>query len=401
MAGGAESIEKGNTFPNLPEDIICEILRHCTGLNWSYRELALLCTINREWSRLAKRTLYKDLRLDYRREVDALAVSLTNSPQTAELVHSIVINGDGAHGPNIYRLLKQARQTRHILFFDFDLGSSLEERALCAAVPLHNLTSLSFSVMPASFVDKAVRECGERITSLRIYRVSLAAVDPQLRGKEKPRWHLPNLRYLSLQHVGDMSHSTFQELIASTSARLHVLKIHYERPHDICRDTSIWQGCNFTCLERLELGSFASDVVSTILWNNGTPLSCLHTLKLPSLRTRMSSSISATESSPPSSSSIAYIRPPSNVLYNLPSSLQILELQACQDLAVYTELPDRLDKHKLWLPKLRKCPTLTLGENVLQDGDVAILRIAYFAAARKSGLRLPEGSQYYALKGYY
>lgn len=349
---------------------------------------------------VATRTLYQDLRLDYRREVDSLAVTFANAPQIADLVHSIVINGDGAHGPNIYRLLKQFQQIRHILFFDFELGSVLEEHTLCATVPLQNLSSLSFSVMPPAFVDKAIRQCGQQIRSLRIYRVSLAGIDPQPWREDKPRWRLPNLRILSLQHVGNIPKQLFQELIGNTSSHLHALKIHYERPYEICRDPSIWQSCNLTCLERLELGSFTTEVVSTILRNNTNSLLYLHTLKLPSLRQRMSPSIPASESGSLSPSPEPYTNSSINILDVLPPSLHILELQACQDPLVCRSLPDHLDRYSRWLPKLRKCPALTLGEDVIQDRELALLRIAYFAAARKSGLILPEASQYYALKGY-
>lgn len=336
--------------------------------------------------------MYQDIRLDYRREVDQLAVTFAEAPQIAKLVRSIVINGDGAHGPNIYRLLSQAYQTRHILFFDFELGSILEEHTLCATVPLHNLTSLSFSVLPAGFVDKALSICAENIKSLRLYRVNLAAVDMQPWREEKPRWNLPSLRALSLKHVGNMPSLVFKELIANTSATLHSLKIYYDMATNVCRDPQIWKDCNFALLEWLELGSFDATVVSQILQNNGDQLRMLRTIRLSALQ-----AINAgrrVEVSPEESEKLSR-----TVLDDIPTSVQILEFTGCEDTAVCRKLPDHLENWTTWLPKLRKCPSLTVGANKISDHELAVLRIAYFAAARKSGLRLPEGSQYYALHG--
>lgn len=274
----------------------------------------------------------------------------------------------------------------------------MEEDTLCASIPLHNLTSLSFSVLPAEFVDKVLRVCAENVKSLRIYRVNLAAVDSKPCTGDKPRWPLPNLRALSMKHVGNLPHQVFQELISNTSPHLHCLKIHYETPHELCQDASVWQDCKFKVLERLELDSFTTEVVSRILENSGNPLLSLHTLKLLSLQNPKIIATGEIDSMSPSPE--PYRKPLVNILDSLPASLQILEMQACQDPAVCRELPEYLDRYISWLPKLRICPTLTLSENVIKDGEMAVLRVAYFAAARKSGLTLPEGSQYYALKGY-
>lgn len=319
---------------------------------------------------------------------------MARTPHNAKLVRSIVINGDGAHGSNIYRLLSQAQHTRHILFFDFELGSTLEERTLCATVPLHNLTSLSFSVLPARFVDIALKECSDNIKSLRIYRVNLAAIDSQPWRHDKPRWNMPNLRALSLKHVGNISHEVFRELIANTSSHLNCLKIYYESPHELCRDKSMWKDCRFKDLERLELGSFASDVVSSILRNLGSSPPSLHTLKLPYLRNCVT--LPEFESVLPSESDH---KAASTLLSDIPSSVKTLEFQACRDAAICRQLPDYLERHTSWLPKLLTCPSLTVGEITVKEDELAVLRVSYFAAARRSGLRLPEGSQYYSLKG--
>lgn len=324
-------------------------------------------------------------------------------PHAASLVRSVVINGDGAHGPNIYRLLRQAYQTQHILFFDFELGSALEEHTLCTTIPLQNLTSLSFSVLPPGFMDKVLSTCSHNIKALRMYRVNLAAVDMQPWRDEKPRWHLPKLRALSLKHVGNIPPPVFNELITNTSSHLRCLKIHYEDSHEVCRSQSMWAECRFDVLERLELGSFESCVVSKILANNGDALRCLHTLRLPLLKGDLASVPTLSENTLSNDKSQCIendqiqktVR--RSILRDIPTSVQVLEFQGCEDSSLCYELPDYLEEHPSWLPLLRICPTLTVGGKKISDHELAILRIAYFAAARKSGLRMPEGSQYYAL----
>ncbi|KAK9895369.1 hypothetical protein P389DRAFT_92436 [Cystobasidium minutum MCA 4210] len=401
MATTSSSSNAVSVSADLPEDIICEILKHCSGLAWSYRELALLCRINKEWARLAKRVLYREVRVDYRNEVDSLAAAFNHAPQAASLVRSIVINGDGAHAPNIYRLLRQANQTQHIYFFDFELTSALEEHTLCASIPLQNLTSLSFSVLPPDFVDKVLSTCSRNIKSLRMYRVMLAGMDIQPWRAGTPRWHLPKLLALSLKHVGNIPAPVFQELIANPSKQLRSLKIDYSDSYEICKNTSVWASCSFDALERLELGSFLSDVASGILANDGEPLSHLHTLRLPALR-RASAATPSEEGTPdetaPTQESHLLRKQARSILDEIPKSVQVLEFQGCEDPSVCRQLPDHLERHLDWLPKLRICPPLTLASRHIDAQEMSVLRIAYFAAARKSGLRMPEGSQYYALK---
>jgi hypothetical protein len=290
-------------------------------------------------------------------------------PQNAILVRSVVLNGDSAHGRNIYRLFRQMQYLRHILFFDFELGSTMEERTLCASIPLDCLTSLSFSVLPAAFLDKALRVCSANIKHLRVYRVNLAAVDPEPWREDKPRWVFHNLRTLSLQHVGDMSDQVFKDLIFNNAAKLRTLKVHYEKPYAICCNVEGWQYCRFEELEHLELGSFHSDIVTKILTNEGDPHRYLQVLKLPSLREP--DHLPAWCTAPSICNSDYKARP--GPLHHLPKCVEQLEFNDCEETSVCYQLPHRLKDQKSWLPHLRSCPIITLAGDVIPRDDAETL----------------------------
>lgn len=373
------------TLPiHLPGDIVCEIIKHCSGVGWSYERKAQLCLVNKaDWltvSRVrvslgmcrprcdttipacktstrapwplatfppplslstsansplltpsasslapplflqpARRSLYRDIHLDYRHEVEQLWRGLRLLPANAALVSSLFVNGDAAHVPALGQLFRSVPRLRMCTFFDFELHSLEHQHELCEAItssPTPRLESLSFQVLPPDFMLEMLQKCANTLKHLHIYRVALDKDDgwpgeegegdtsallspPPLPSSSSEVLHRPplsqsptlqssctlldeggggetggelhdKLRFRKLEHVemfytGDVSPKIFKALIADRSESLRVLKISFERSYPITRLAGWWRPCRFKQLRELELKHFHLSVVQEIL----------------------------------------------------------------------------------------------------------------------------------------
>lgn len=279
---------------SIPDDIVCEIIKHCHGPGWSYGRKAKLCLVSKaDWLAPARKNLYSDIHLDYRHEVERLQCSFRLLPQNAVLVSSMFINGDAAHVAALATLLRGMERLRTCTFFDFELHSDQQQAELCDAVKSSSLETLSFQVLPSPFVLDVLHKCENTLKKLHIYRVDLErdqgwSGDPQSVSPTLAI-QLTALEHIELHYAGGVSPKIFKTLVQDRAHALRILKLSFERSYPITTSAEWWQACEFAQLRHLELKHFHLSVVKAILESvrSSSPLgrtSALEHLSLTNVR---------------------------------------------------------------------------------------------------------------------
>lgn len=304
----------------------------------------------------ARRALYRELRVDYRHEVNRLISCLSLLPSNRSLVQHIVINGDAAHVPRIISLIQSLPSLRRVTFFDFELDlESDHQRDLCRSVAGPSLAHLSLQVLPNEFMTQVLKSAAPYLYSLRIYRVALSVSKG---WAEDADWSFPHLENLELEFTGNISQEVFRQLVVRNSRNLRQFRLLEDGPKcPLTYDEMLWQDCNFDNLEMLHLDYFSMNVVQLIL-QRCTKNSLKRLTILALLRSTEGDHQNIDPpfqfSNEEEGDEVLYL----SFLSTFPASIEYLKIHLAHTVGLVAPLCYMFSRKPDWLPRLKRNPRI-------------------------------------------
>jgi hypothetical protein len=400
------------SMPVLPEDVICEILTHCSDWDWRPNERAALCLVQKgAWLKVcillrlysrplavtrqltnashliikhARRALYRDLRLRYEFQVERLRSCLSLNSANRSLVQSLELLGSAAALPHIGCFLWSLPSVQRLILFDVcSFQISAHHSVLSPAVAVTSLTSLSLQYVTARCVLQMLK-----VTSPYLHHLEITGVmEDDLEAWEGwEEWTFPHLTNLELAALDRITSKVLHQALVRTSKQLRRLRFSDDSCPGYFATREHWEGCHFDSLQSLHLTYFDMKIVQHILQQ--CSIGNLKSLTIHYLDFRTQSAIARMSIDNEADENLYR-----SFFLGFPNTLEHFEIVFASHPSVLYSLSYRIKERSDWLPRLRKLPVISIHKWQYGKEHLEALKRAAYIGVRSRNLRFTQAEE--------